>query len=163
MPSLDTIRKVTVQGRSDGLQPLAADLKAVAAAQDGVAAASGRSQRATLSAEKQFNSLARRLDADLRAQQDFEKAAKTLDRAQQQGLVTQDRHLELLDMAAAKYGVYKKAQDGVTASSGLARHELVNLGRQFQDVATMAAMGASPMSIISSQGAQIFDIFSSSE
>jgi hypothetical protein len=163
MPSLDTIRKITVQGRTDGVREATADLKQMAAAQDGVAASSDRTQRATLSMEKRLESLQRRFDADYRAQQDFSKAARDLDRAQQQGLITQDRHLELLNLAANRYGVFKKAQDDVTKSSGLARHELVNLGRQFQDVATMAAMGASPMSIISSQGAQIFDIFSSSQ
>jgi hypothetical protein len=51
----------------------------------------------------------------------------------------------------------------VARQSGLARHELVNLGRQVQDVGTMAAMGASPFAILASQGAQVFDIFSSSQ
>ena len=47
--------------------------------------------------------------------------------------------------------------------SGLAGHELVNLGRQAQDVVTMFAMGADPMQIFSSQAAQIFDVFASSK
>jgi hypothetical protein len=46
-------------------------------------------------------------------------------------------------------------------AAGLAKHEWVNLSRQLQDVGTMAAMGASPMMILTSQGAQIADIFSS--
>jgi hypothetical protein len=47
-------------------------------------------------------------------------------------------------------------------AAGLAKHEWVNLSRQLQDVGTMAAMGASPMMILTSQGAQIADVFSSS-
>ena len=48
-------------------------------------------------------------------------------------------------------------------ASGLRRHEWVNLGRQAQDVVTMGAMGASPMQILTSQGAQVFDIFASAQ
>lgn len=41
----------------------------------------------------------------------------------------------------------------------LQSYEMVNLGRQFGDVATMAALGASPMMILSTQGLQIAEIF----
>lgn len=51
----------------------------------------------------------------------------------------------------------------VTKQTGLARHEMINFSRQMQDVGTMAAMGMSPFAILSSQGAQIVDIFASSE
>lgn len=54
------------------------------------------------------------------------------------------------------------ATGDMTKQAGLARHELVNLSRQAQDVGTMLAMGASPMQVFTSQAAQIFDIFSSS-
>lgn len=46
-----------------------------------------------------------------------------------------------------------------TRASGLARHEMINLGRQVQDVGTMLAMGQSPFAILASQGAQVADIF----
>jgi hypothetical protein len=70
---------------------------------------------------------------------------------------------------AALNGVSKSSANAssslaVTArQAGLAQHELINLSRQVQDVATMAAMGATPMAILSSQGAQFFDIFASSQ
>ncbi len=51
----------------------------------------------------------------------------------------------------------------LTAQTGLARHEMINFGRQMQDVGTMLAMGASPMQVITSQAAQIVDIFASSK
>lgn len=56
-----------------------------------------------------------------------------------------------------------RGSTAIAKSGALARHEMVNLSRQMQDIGTMAAMGASPFSIISSQGAQIFDIFSASK
>lgn len=46
-----------------------------------------------------------------------------------------------------------------TRGAGLARHEMINLGRQVQDVGTMLAMGQSPFAILASQGAQVADIF----
>lgn len=46
-----------------------------------------------------------------------------------------------------------------TRASGLARYELVNLGRQVGDIGTMLAMGASPFQVLASQGAQVADIF----
>lgn len=46
-----------------------------------------------------------------------------------------------------------------TRSTGLARYELINLGRQVGDIGTMLAMGQSPFAILASQGAQVADVF----
>lgn len=51
------------------------------------------------------------------------------------------------------------ATDKAGKGARLASHEMVNLGRQMADLGTMAAMGASPMMLIASQGPQIADIF----
>lgn len=56
-----------------------------------------------------------------------------------------------------------KFNDEIRRTGGLARHELINLGRQAGDVGTMLAMGSSPFSVLASQGAQVLDIFSSTE
>lgn len=66
-------------------------------------------------------------------------------------------NMEKAGAAAAKGGA------AIAKSGALARHELVNLSRQLQDVGTMAAMGANPLTIVTSQFAQIMDIFSSSK
>lgn len=68
-----------------------------------------------------------------------------------------------LDAVTAALTRTHVANDNVAKSTGLARHEMINLGRQLQDVGTMAAMGASGMQILASQGAQVVDIFASSE
>ncbi|KIZ38066.1 MULTISPECIES: phage tail length tape measure family protein [Rhodopseudomonas] len=60
----------------------------------------------------------------------------------------------------------KTANDNIVTiakSGNLAQHEMVNLGRQAQDVGTMLAMGASPMQVVTSQFAQVLDIFTSSK
>lgn len=53
---------------------------------------------------------------------------------------------------------------GQTAKqAGLARHELINFSRQVQDVGVSLASGQSPFIVAVQQGAQIADIFSSSQ
>lgn len=63
---------------------------------------------------------------------------------------------------AARMSQSTQATNDNAKAVGLARHEWVNLGRQFQDVGTMAAMGAAPMQIVTSQAAQIYDVLASS-
>lgn len=53
--------------------------------------------------------------------------------------------------------------DSVTRSTGLARYELINLSRQVQDVGVSLVSGQSPFTILVQQGAQIGDIFASSQ
>lgn len=50
-----------------------------------------------------------------------------------------------------------------TKRVGLARHELVNLSRQAQDIAVSLAGGMSPLTVLMQQGSQVFDIFQSSK
>lgn len=56
-----------------------------------------------------------------------------------------------------------KGIDKVAASTGLARHEMINLSRQLQDVGVSLASGQSPFMVLAQQGTQIADIFGSSK
>ncbi|UPJ65227.1 phage tail length tape measure family protein [Bradyrhizobium sp. 191] len=56
----------------------------------------------------------------------------------------------------------KSANDNVAKSAGLARHEMVNLSRQIQDVGVSLASGQSPFTVLVQQGTQVADIFASS-
>jgi hypothetical protein len=51
----------------------------------------------------------------------------------------------------------------LTAGTGLARHEMINLSRQIQDVGVSLVSGQSPFLILAQQGTQIADIFGSSK
>ena len=51
------------------------------------------------------------------------------------------------------------AQAATVGGARLATHEMINLSHQLGDVATMAAMGASPLMILTTQGAQIGEVF----
>lgn len=64
----------------------------------------------------------------------------------------------------------KRAIDGssvalgkYTTGAGLARHELVNLSRQAQDVFVSLASGQAPLTVLIQQGTQIADVFTTSK
>lgn len=71
-------------------------------------------------------------------------------------------HVSLATMnnrvATASHGM-----TGVATSTGLARHELINLSRQIQDVGVSLVSGQSPFMVLAQQGTQIADIFGSSK
>ena len=56
-----------------------------------------------------------------------------------------------------------KALEKVSTNTGLARHEMINLSRQIQDVGVSLASGQSPFMVLAQQGTQIADIFGSSK
>ncbi len=69
----------------------------------------------------------------------------------------------MVALSAQRYSLNTKAMNDNTRAAGLARHELINLSRQLQDVAVVAHMGQSPLTILMQQGSQIGDIFASSQ
>lgn len=99
MATLDTIRRITVQGRQEGVKDLTRDLKDLKNAQDGVASSSEKTNRAQLGVSNALDRQRRSLDSAYRAQQDLEKAQKTLDRGLQQGLLNRQEHNRLLELA----------------------------------------------------------------
>lgn len=56
-----------------------------------------------------------------------------------------------------------KGAQQMAAGTGLARHEMINLSRQLQDVGVSLASGQSPFMVLAQQGTQIADIFGSSK
>jgi hypothetical protein len=54
------------------------------------------------------------------------------------------------------------ASGAAVTGVGLARHELINLGRQAQDVGVSLVSGQSPLMVLAQQGTQIADVFISS-
>ncbi len=127
--------------------------------------------------QKQIEALQARIDPAFAAQKRIDQAKARIERGVGLGVLTRDAGDDLLARYAASVQAVvapatqlasandnlSRANDNVRRTAGLARHELVNLGRQVQDVVTMAAMGQSPMAILTSQGAQLFDIFASSQ
>ncbi len=116
----EVIRRITIFGKTEGVDKATADLQALAAAQGGVAVASEKTTATTLSMEKRINSLQRSLDAEYRAQQDLAKVNRDLASARAQGLITAQRQSELSSLAAVKFGV-----EGAAASKTAAAYRLL--------------------------------------
>jgi hypothetical protein len=85
------------------------------------------------------------------------------------GIATQDAAAKQLDAVRQKHEQYIQTIRGATVAHndniktvGLARHELINLSRQAQDVAVSLGSGQSFGTVLLQQGSQIADVFASS-
>ncbi|WP_330084859.1 phage tail length tape measure family protein [Methylocystis iwaonis] len=67
-----------------------------------------------------------------------------------------------LDAWAASQKKLTEETTATAKATALTRYEWINLGRQMQDVGTSLAGGASPFMVLTQQGAQISDVFTSS-
>lgn len=168
--SLQTIKRLTVEGRTIGVNEATASLTALSRAQtsvaqtaDGMAVATERSSKRQLSLATAVDRQRMSDDLAFKMRAQAERAMRTYDAALKQGVITLDEHAAAQERVRVKFSAFGQAADGMGKSVGLARYELVNLGRQAQDVGTMLAMGASPMQVFTSQFAQVLDIFSSSQ
>jgi hypothetical protein len=91
----DVIRRISIQATQSGVAETTDGLKKLSGAQDNVAIASDKQQKAHLSVATALEKQQRSLDIAYRSTQQFEKAQRDLDQAQQQGLVTAQRYAEL--------------------------------------------------------------------
>lgn len=119
--------------------------------------------------DRKLERLRTRLDPTYLASKRLAEGNAVLDASFRRGKISADeletrvtQLRERYTAAASGSAVFKASNDNLAKSTGLARDEMVNLSRQMQDVVTMAAMGQAPMQIFTSQAAQIYDIFSSS-
>lgn len=173
---------------ADAAVRAAASLDRLAAANDDVVVSLDRATKIRERSEAAVERLARRYDQEYRFLKQAEQAQKELDRARGAGLAgTQAYERALAGLAVAqqkakpdamiarlsewnaqtnsmtaRMSQMSRATNDNTKAVGLARHEWINFGRQMQDVGTMAAMGAAPMQILTSQAAQIYDVLASS-
>lgn len=169
MPDLATIQRIDIVATASGVAETAAKLDALGRSHQGVAAASQQSERATISLEKRVESIQRRYDEHYRATQELAKVERDLDRARGQGLISLERQGELLERARARFGQHGAAMnDNAVAASrfsqatGLAGHQVQNLGYQLNDIAGGLASGQSPFMILAQQGGQVQQVLSSS-
>jgi hypothetical protein len=141
----------------------------VAAAQRAITASTTTTEKASLSLEKSFNNLERRYISTVRAQQDYNRVAEKVNDAIKQNPALAERGNAVMQAAQAQYiraaqgaGTYSQAVQQTADSSRLARHEMINLSRQIQDIGVSLASGQSPLTVAIQQGAQIADVFATS-
>jgi hypothetical protein len=173
MVALNTIRRIEVQATSSGVQETTAKLDALSRAQttvaqtaEGMAVKTESSSRRQLSAAGAYDRLRTSIDDSFRASQRLASGQATIDRAFQQGVISAQEQAHALQLLQARYASVGAANDNlgqaVSGSMGLARHELINLSRQAQDVAVSLAGGQSPLTVLFQQGSQIGDVFATS-
>jgi hypothetical protein len=98
----DVIRRISIQATQQGVVETTDGLKKLSVAQDNVAIASDKQQKAHLSVAQALEKQQRSLDITYRSTQQFEKAQRDLDQAQQQGLLTAQRYAELSALNTAR-------------------------------------------------------------
>lgn len=158
----NVVRTITIKGVSDGVEKLTKDVNNLAAAQQNVAVVSDTSAKRVLSLEDAWKKQTLKLDEAARSQANIARESKIADNALREGLITQQQHAERLNLITQRYTVASAAAGKFTTQNGLARHELINLSRQAQDVGVSLASGQSPLLVLAQQGSQIADVFASS-
>lgn len=116
MPSINTLRTVTVRYQSEGADKVRSDADAVAAAQTRMGAAAEAASvttetasRRTLSAAGSFDRLRASVDAQFRAQQQMERALNLANRAFQQGATDASTYERTLSLIQARYNGVEQA------------------------------------------------------
>lgn len=134
MPSINTLRTVTIRQVSEGADKVRSDLDGLTAAQERVAQASETtatvtetSSRRQLSAAAAYDKVRAAVDANFRAQQQMERSTRTLDRALQQGIIDAGAYERTLGQLQVRYGTVGAA---ATASIRSQRDGWRELGEQ---------------------------------
>lgn len=151
MPSLDTIRRITIQGRTEGVDQATASIKKLADAQGNVVSISERTERSTRSVQSALDRQQRSLDSNYAATQSFAKAQKDLDAARAQGLISAERHSELLGLATTKYGQASGAAKVFSEATKSVSGQLIALSAGAGPVGTFLA-GLGPWGVAAAVG-----------
>lgn len=113
-------------------------------------------------AARSFDRLEKSLDVTARSSTQVARAYVSANNAVAAGVRTQADAQRVVDLAVERHRRLTGVMTDNARATGLARHEWINLSRQFQDVGVSLAGGASPTLVLLQQGSQIADIFSSS-
>ncbi|MCQ4188119.1 phage tail length tape measure family protein [Methylocystis suflitae] len=113
-------------------------------------------------AARSFDRLEKGLDVSARSAAQFARTYVAANNAVAAGVRTQADAQRVLDLAAERHRRLTGAVNDNAKAAGLARHEWVNLSRQFQDIGVSLAGGQSPLTVLFQQGSQVADIFGSS-
>jgi len=101
---LNVVRRISIEAQVKGADQASASLKRLADAHGGVAIASDKQEKSTISVERALDRQRRSLDESYRSQQQFAKAQTDLDRALKQGLLTHTEHGRLSQLNNARLG-----------------------------------------------------------
>lgn len=162
------VREYELQAKAVGVEETATAARKLGQATDAGAVAVERMNRVQASAASALERFAERMDRAYKAQKEFERAQDLLTRAQAQGLASTTAYQRAVEALAERQARLSGAtNDNVQTmgrfqrATGLAGHQVTNLGYQLNDVAVSLASGQSPFTVLVQQGSQILPILSS--
>lgn len=165
MASVEEIRRLTLQAKSDGVQQVTAEVNQLADAQGNLARESQTAatvtdmqSRSLLSQEKALERLQARYDMAYRAQQNMTRDMDLLNKSRGQGLVSDERYAELQGLIATRYVDTAEGAKKAGDATKLASHEVSNIAAQVSDIGVSIAGGQSPFLVMAQQGAQISQV-----
>jgi hypothetical protein len=168
----EVIKRLIVEAQTRGLDKAAADFEKFGTAAKQAATSTENSLAST---SKSFERLAGSIDPARKEIQALARDLKTLESARGKGV--SDEYINGLKEARTASGALAieaaktNAAIGAQANGmaklgpavGLARHEMINFGRQAQDVFVQLASGQSAIMTLVQQGPQIADVFTTSQ
>jgi hypothetical protein len=170
MRESDIVRTVRIKHEASGTEATKAAVKSVADELKNlgnVAETTGAKQetaaRRQASALASFERLERSVSPTARALADLERAQRLVGRAVEQNGTLQERGATILQAYRDRLTAAGNAHTEVGKTAGLARHELINLSRQAQDVAVSLGSGQGFGTVLLQQGSQILDVLGTSQ
>ena len=156
------VSRIDIDVRSSGVDKAIASLEKLVSAEGSAQVSTDKLAKVRERSETAVDRLAKRYDAEYKVLQQVRRDQEALNRAYDAGLGgTKAYELALAGLQKQQKLLSVGANDNAK-SVGLARHEWINLSRQLQDVGVSLAGGASPFMVLTQQGGQIADVFSSS-
>lgn len=158
----EVTKRLKIETTTSPVEKAAADINKVAAAEANLAVEAQKAERAQLSLDNAFSKLEKRYVDGVRQQRELADVQRRVNAAVAQNPELQERANAVLGAATQRLNAWKIANDNAANSTKLSRYELINLGRQAQDVVVGLQAGQSPLTVLLQQGTQIADVFAAS-
>jgi len=155
----ETVAGLTITAKTEGVDQAKKQVDGLTQSTEQLGVVSEQTSKRVISLEDAWKRQTLRLDEAARAQANIARETKLADAALREGVATQAQHAQRLEQINQRYTTAATATKEFGNQTGLARHELINLGRQAQDVGVSLVSGQSPLMILAQQGSQIADVF----
>ena len=176
---MEAVARSTIQASLDasaytgGARQIDAANRQMSQSAQAVVAAGERVEVTTNRAGRAFERVQQTLDRNYAAMQRFERAQESINRAQERGLVSQERAGQLIQLAQQRYlgtsaaanaastslGQFGAANDNAAQKTGRMSQVMGQAGFQIQDFAVQVASGQSAMVAFVQQGSQLAGAF----
>lgn len=164
MVTLNTIRRISIDAQTTGVDRAKSDLQGLAQAADragksvdNLAIVTETSARRQLSAAGAYDRVRTSVDSAYRAQLQYERGVRAVERAAAQNVGTEAERARTLQLLKDRYERATGAQDAHARSTGLAAHQVANLRSQIFDVGQSLYGGMNPLMILAQQGPQVLE------